>query len=122
MTVCMFMRMTVVSMFVMMVVVMSVSMFMCVLMHGSMFMRVFSVRMGMSMFMMMMFVVVVVVMVMMVVMIKVTSDSMVFFTVFHMHIEVGSPNATFCDTVYMKMIAVERNSLKGFFKMLAVGS
>ena len=88
-------------------------------------MRVFCVRMGMSMFMvvmmMFMFVLVVVIMVM-VVMIKVPSDSMVFFTVFHMHIEVCSPNATFCDTVYMKMIAVERNSLKGFFKMLAVGS
>lgn len=40
----------------------------------------------------------------------------------HMHIEVCSPNTAFRDTVYMKMIAVEGNGLKRFFKMLAVGS
>ena len=67
--------------------------------------------------------VVVMVMVMFVmVMIKVASDTMVFFTVFHMHIEVRPPNTAFRDTVYMKMITVEGNGLKGFFKMLAVGS
>ena len=37
------------------------------------------------------------------------------FTMFHMHIEVCSPNTAFRDAVYMKMITVERNRLKGFF-------
>ena len=49
------------------------------------------------------------------VMIKVTSDPMVFFTMFHMHIEVCSPNTAFRDAVYMKMVTVERNGLNGFF-------
>ena len=85
-----------------------------------MFMRVL---MRMSVFMMMfVLVLVVVVMFVMVMMIKVTSDAMIFFTVFHMHIEVRSPNTAFRDTVYMKMITVEGNGLKGFFKMFAVGS
>ena len=69
-----------------------------------------------------MFVLMVVMVMFVMVMIKVTSDAMVFFTVFHMHIEVRPPNTAFRDTVYMKMITVERNRLKGFFKMFAVGS